>query len=162
MIPTDAAERKNLPIMTGVLDYFPLALLEVARVSKVGNDQHNPGEPLHWARGKSTDHADSCVRHLMERGKLDTDQMLHSAKAAWRALANLQEELEELEARARSAVALDRPVILRLSEAAKDGVALGFTPELEEVPPVDVDGNEIPPAQHPFDWSIAQADGDGR
>ena len=94
MIPSDAQERKGLPIVTGVLDYFPLALLEVARCSKVGNDQHNPGEPLHWARGKSTDEADAMVRHLMERGKIDTDGIRHSAKMAWRALALLQKEIE--------------------------------------------------------------------
>jgi len=93
-LPTNAAERKALPIVTGVLDYFPDALLEVASVSKVGNDQHNPGEPLHWAREKSTDEADALVRHLLERGTRDTDGMLHSAKMAWRALALLQKELE--------------------------------------------------------------------
>ncbi len=92
--PTEWAERKALPITTGVLDYFPLALLEVARCSKAGNDQHNPGQPLHWAKEKSTDHADSLVRHLMERGTLDTDQIRHSAKVAWRALALLQTEIE--------------------------------------------------------------------
>lgn len=91
---TDAVKRKALPICTGVLDYFPDALLEVARVSKTGNDQHNPGEPLHWARSKSGDHADAQVRHILDRGKIDTDGMRHSAKAAWRALALLQEELE--------------------------------------------------------------------
>jgi len=94
VVPSDAQERKGLPIVTGVLDYFPLALLEVARCSKVGNDQHNPGEPLHWARGKSTDEADAMVRHLMERGKIDTDGIRHSAKMAWRALALLQKEIE--------------------------------------------------------------------
>ena len=80
--------------MTGVLDYFPDALVEVARVSKVGNDQHNPGQPLHWDRSKSTDHADCIVRHLLERGTLDSDGMRHTAKVAWRALALLQTELE--------------------------------------------------------------------
>ena len=93
-LPTDAKERKDTPICTGVLDYFPLAFIEVARVSKAGNDQHNPGQPLHWAKGKSTDHADSLVRHLLERGTIDTDGMRHSAKVAWRALALLQMELE--------------------------------------------------------------------
>jgi hypothetical protein len=78
-----------------VLDYFPAALAEVAKVSKAGNDKHNPGEPLHWARGKSTDHADSAVRHIMERGQLDPDTGLSVlAHAAWRVLAMLQEELE--------------------------------------------------------------------
>lgn len=80
---------------SGLLDYFPLALAYVAHVSKVGNDQHNPGEPLHWARGKSSDHPDCIVRHLVDRGTLDTDNVLHSGKVAWRALALLQEELED-------------------------------------------------------------------
>lgn len=93
-LPTDAKERKATPITTGVLDYFPLAIAEIARVSKAGNDQHNPGQPLHWDKTKSLDHADSLVRHLLERGTLDTDGMRHSAKVAWRALALLQTELE--------------------------------------------------------------------
>jgi hypothetical protein len=50
---------------------------------------------MHWARGKSMDHADCAVRHLMERGTIDTDGLRHSAKAAWRALAALQQELED-------------------------------------------------------------------
>jgi hypothetical protein len=93
-LPTVAAERKALPICTGVLDYFPDALAAVAEVSKKGNDQHNPGQPLHWARDKSTDHADCIVRHLLERGTRDTDGGRHSAKVAWRALALLQTEIE--------------------------------------------------------------------
>jgi len=94
-LPTDAKARKDTPICRGVLDYFPLAIAEIARVSKAGNDQHNPGQPLHWAREKSTDHADCVARHLMERGSVDTDGQRHSGKLAWRALALLQTELEE-------------------------------------------------------------------
>lgn len=90
----DAKTRKAHPVVTGVLDYFPDALLAVAAVSKAGNDQHNPGEPLHWAKEKSTDEADSLLRHLIDRGKLDTDGQRHSAKVAWRALALLQREIE--------------------------------------------------------------------
>jgi hypothetical protein len=93
-LPTQAAERKDIPIASGVLDYFPAAIAEVAKVSKAGNDQHNPGQPLHWARGKSMDHADCIVRHLMDRGTVDVDGQRHSAKMAWRALALLQQELE--------------------------------------------------------------------
>ena len=93
-LPTDSKERKKYPIATGVLDYFPAALAEVSRVSYKGNEQHNPGEPLHWARGKSADHADTIIRHFMERGNIDVDGMRHSAKLAWRALALLQMELE--------------------------------------------------------------------
>jgi hypothetical protein len=94
VLPSDAKERKNIPIATGVLDYFPNALIEVAKVSKVGNDQHNPGEPLHWARGKSTDQEDTIIRHFMERGKTDNDGVKHTAKLAWRVLALLQLECE--------------------------------------------------------------------
>jgi hypothetical protein len=91
---TDAVERKARPLVTGVLDYFPDALLEVAYCSRVGNDQHNPGQPIHWAKEKSTDEADALGRHLLQRGKLDTDGVRHSAKVAWRALALLQREID--------------------------------------------------------------------
>ena len=83
-------ERKDRPLYMGVLKYFPDALMEVALVSKTGNDQHNPGQPLHWAKEKSTDHEDCIMRHLMDAGKRDTDGMRHTAKVAWRALALLQ------------------------------------------------------------------------
>jgi hypothetical protein len=79
---------------TGLLDYFPDALAEVAQCSKIANDQHNPGEPLHWAREKSSDHPDCLMRHLVERGTRDTDGVRHSVKVAWRALAMAQLEIE--------------------------------------------------------------------
>jgi hypothetical protein len=63
-------------------------------VSRLGNDQHNPGEPLHWAKEKSTDEADALARHLIDRGKMDSDGVRHSAKVAWRALALLQREID--------------------------------------------------------------------
>jgi hypothetical protein len=93
-----AAERKAAPITTGVLDYFPDALLAVGELSRVGNEQHNPGEPLHWAKEKSSDEADALVRHLLDRGTFDTDGIRHSTKVAWRALALLQRELDAEEA----------------------------------------------------------------
>lgn len=95
-LPSNSAARKAIPITTGVLDYFPAAIAAVAQVSKSGNDKHNPGEPLHHARGKSTDHADSIARHLLERGGVDPDTgQRHSAELAWRSLALLQQELED-------------------------------------------------------------------
>lgn len=90
----DPQERKDTPITSGVLDYFPLAIAAVAQCSKVGNDQHNPGQPLHWAKGKSTDHADCIARHLIDRHTNDTDGVRHVTKLAWRALALLQTVLE--------------------------------------------------------------------
>lgn len=95
-------ERKKRPLARGVLDYFPDALMEVAYTSWVGNEQHNPGQPMHWAKEKSADHADCIIRHLKDRGTLDSDKVRHSAKAAWRALALLQTEIEqEREARVK-------------------------------------------------------------
>lgn len=95
-LPTGSAARKNVPIARGVLDYFPAAIAAVAELSQKGNDKHNPGEDLHHARGKSTDHADCILRHLIDRGTVDPeDGILHDVKVAWRALALLQEELEK-------------------------------------------------------------------
>ena len=93
-LPDDAQARKAIPLATGLIDYFPSALVAVAALSAKGNDQHNPGKPLHWDRSKSGDEADALLRHLMQRGTVDTDGVLHSAKVAWRALAMLQKELE--------------------------------------------------------------------
>jgi hypothetical protein len=93
-LPSDPKDRKAIPITSGVLDYFPDALVEVAKTSKSGNDQHNPGQPLHWSKDKSTDHADCIARHLIDRGLIDDDGCRHSAKLAWRALALLQIEIE--------------------------------------------------------------------
>lgn len=93
-LPSGSEARKDIPIASGCLDYFPAALAEIARLSKYGNDKHNPGEELHHARAKSSDHADCIVRHLMERGEMDPSGFSHTVMVAWRALALLQEELE--------------------------------------------------------------------
>jgi dATP/dGTP diphosphohydrolase len=92
---TEAQIRKQHPVATGVLDYFPDAIKAIALVSFVGNEQHNPGSPLHWDRTKSKDEADALIRHFLDRGTLDSDGIRHSAKMAWRALALLQKEIEQ-------------------------------------------------------------------
>ncbi len=93
----DAQKRKATPVFSGVLAYFPKAIMEVSRVSLAGNEQHHPGTPLHWDKSKSKDEKDACVRHLIDSisNKFDTDGIRHSGKAAWRALANLERELDE-------------------------------------------------------------------
>lgn len=96
-LPDDDAKRQEYPMADGLLDYFPNALAEVSRVSKIGNDQHNPGQPMHWARDKSTDHANKILRHLTDRGRFDGRGVRHTARLAWRALAMLQTELEQEE-----------------------------------------------------------------
>jgi hypothetical protein len=88
-------ERKQHPLARGVLDYFPDALMEVAYVSYAGSQQHHPDKEMHWDKSKSTDEADSLLRHLKDRGRFDIDGVRHTAKVAWRALALLQRELEQ-------------------------------------------------------------------
>lgn len=93
-LPDDAETRNGYPMADGLLYYFPNALAEVSKISRIGNEQHNPGEDMHWSRGKSTDHANKIIRHLVDAGKTDDKGNRHSALVAWRALALLQEELE--------------------------------------------------------------------
>lgn len=95
-LPTDSSARKDIPLVRGLLDYFPAALARVAELSRIGNEKHNPGEELHWARGKSSDHADCLVRHLVDRGAPDpgNGNLSHTVAVVWRALALLQEEEE--------------------------------------------------------------------
>mgnify|MGYP003640124155 FL=1 len=88
-------ERKETPIFSGVLAYFPDAIAEVAKCSLAGQQQHNPDKPLGWDRSKSGNELDSLTRHLMAAGTMDADGVRHSAKVAWRALANLQKEIEK-------------------------------------------------------------------
>ena len=90
-------KRKQTPIYSGVLMYFPKAIAEIARCSFVANEQHNPGTPMHWDRSKSGDELDALTRHLIDAGTIDTDGIRHSTKVAWRALANLEKELEHFE-----------------------------------------------------------------
>jgi hypothetical protein len=100
----------------GVLFYFPAALFEVAQHSLESDRKHNPSNLTapNWARGKSSDHEDCIVRHLIDagprRGALGwiTSHLLarlpgsnardarryHLRCLAWRALALLQEDCE--------------------------------------------------------------------
>jgi len=105
-LPTDSDERKNYPLADGPLSYFPAAFAGVGLVCKLGNDKHNPGQPLHHARGKSGDHANCIVRHMMDVNDLRAEiergnpanrgaycaALLHEVnQLAWRALAFSQE-----------------------------------------------------------------------
>jgi hypothetical protein len=95
-LPTDSVERKNYPMLRGCVNYFPAALAGVAKISKLGNDKHNPGQPLHHARDKSTDHADCIIRHLIDTEDLlsanaPAEQILiEVSQMAWRVLAYSQ------------------------------------------------------------------------
>ena len=111
-MPHTAAARKQTPIATGFLTYFPHSTAEVAKVSYIGNEQHNPGQPLHWAREKSTDQTDCAARHFieyLEAKRLDPNTPVPRdakgnsllAQAIWRL--NAQNELDLEAERAREA-----------------------------------------------------------
>lgn len=91
---SEAQKRKDTPVFSGVLAYFPDAINELARCSFAGQQQHAPDEPLQWHRDKSGDELDALTRHLLQAGTMDTDGVRHSTKVLWRAAANLQKELE--------------------------------------------------------------------
>lgn len=102
-LPTDSNDRKNYPLFRGCLRYFPAALSGVSKISKLGNDKHNPGEEMHHARGKSPDHGDCVIRHLLDVEDLlaalnrgDTtvtpeNILAEASQLVWRALAFSQE-----------------------------------------------------------------------
>ena len=85
-LPSDAQKRKSIPVYTGFIKYFPDAIVEISKVSLKGGIQHGQTpETLHWDRSKSGDELDAMMRHL-----IDEDW----AQVAWRALANLQKQIE--------------------------------------------------------------------
>ncbi len=99
-LPTGYDERKALPLFDFLTQYFPLAVVELVKVSVAGNAQHNPGERLHWARGKSMDQLNTAMRHMFDHGMGETfdasdlaagrGEIMHLAKAAWRLMAEIQ------------------------------------------------------------------------
>lgn len=96
-LPVDAKTRKGIPVYSGFIKYFPDAICAVAELSRIGNDQHNPGKPLGWDRSKSGDELDALMRHLIDEASgvpVDTDNVRHLTKVAWRALAQLQKAIE--------------------------------------------------------------------
>lgn len=97
-LPDGYDARKELKLYDFMFGYFPLAWLEVVRVAVAGNNQHNPGEPMHWARGKSVDQLNTAFRHLFDHGCgeiKDGDGCYHLAKSVWRLMAELQLILEK-------------------------------------------------------------------
>lgn len=103
-LPRGYKARKDLPLFTFLTEYFPDAIVELVKVSVAGNVQHNPGEKMHWARGKSMDQMNTAMRHIFDHGMghvydeeppevlacIGEDGTMHLAKAAWRLLAEIQ------------------------------------------------------------------------
>jgi hypothetical protein len=96
-LPTDNAARKRLQMWTYLMEYFPDSFLAELEVAVQGNEQHNPGQKLHWAREKSKDQMNTALRHMFDYGrgiKRDVDGQYHLAKAIWRLKAQLQLDIE--------------------------------------------------------------------
>jgi hypothetical protein len=104
-LPTNDKARKALPLYTFLTGYFPDAIAELVKVSVAGNVKYNPGQPMHWARDKSTDQLNTAQRHLFDHGAGKTydvdwppavldavgpDGIMHLAQAAWRIMAEIQ------------------------------------------------------------------------
>lgn len=95
-------DRKACAMARGLFAYFPDALAMVARHSVRSNEKHNPGQPVHWAREKSTDHEDCIGRHSLAVAVdplSKDDGQYHIVCRAWRALAALQVWIEEQRAK---------------------------------------------------------------
>lgn len=87
VLPEDAQARKDIPVYSGFITYFPDAIVAVSKLSLAGGLQHGQTrETLHWDRTKSTDHTDALMRHLIEEDW---------TAVAWRALAQLQKSIED-------------------------------------------------------------------
>ena len=97
MLPTDSKARKEIPLWTFISTYFPKTFVAMAKLSYLANEKHNPGEPMHWAREKSTDHKDCIARHLLDEERLDEFGIPEAVAAAWRACANAELVLEKLQ-----------------------------------------------------------------
>jgi len=119
--------------------YFPKALREVTKVCVANNVRYNPDrEPadINWARDKSKDQLGSLDRHITERevdgkvfeaidpaiaAKVGFDRIYVMAEAAWRALAQLELDIEAMEAKAPEIVS-SVPTVTFYQEVAKIAV----------------------------------------
>lgn len=128
MLPTDDKLRKQVRAYQGFVRYFPDAIALVAILSKVANEQHNPGTPMHWAKEKSKDELDSLMNHLMDvatKGELsqDEDRILDAVKIAWRGMANLQRlaDTHGLETLMRLMLEVPEEITYEVNECLTDG-----------------------------------------
>ena len=95
VLPTGSELRKNVPVWSGFLAYFPRSIAKIAHHSWLSNEKHNPGEALHWSRDKSADHMDCLARHMLDQLDPNLDPLQEKIACAWRSLADLEIALEE-------------------------------------------------------------------
>jgi len=139
LYPENDKERKNTQVFKMRTRYFPKALREVTKVCVANNVRYNPDrEPadINWARDKSKDQLGSLDRHITERevdgkvfeaidpaiaAKVGFDRIYVMAEAAWRALAQLELDIEAMEAKAPEIVS-SVPTVTFYQEVAKIAV----------------------------------------
>lgn len=87
----DSQRRKDQPVFAGFLQYMPAAIRLASELSRIGNEKHNPGEPMYHNRSKSSDNGEALVRHQMDVGQIDPDTDLdYAVHVFWRAGIQLQ------------------------------------------------------------------------
>lgn len=118
LFPEDSAARKEYPVFSGFVQYFPSAIAAIAHHSYLGNQKHNPGQPLHHDRAKSDDEADAQLRHIMEGDYVGM---------GWRAMSLLQKHLEAngapIAPAARNAVVTSQPATIPSGEVIPHALA---------------------------------------
>jgi hypothetical protein len=144
-------------------------LAGVARVSHAGNAKHNPGEPLHHARGKSTDHVDCILRHLVDLhgllASLSRDEMItvfreeieaavlsEASALAWRALALSQELHERFGAPLAPGARLPTPQILAPGPLSESEVQAAIAADA----PFILTPNVVPQPPAPFGLKLGK------
>ena len=97
-VPGAKLDAGKAPIVSGLLQHFPLACAEVARVTAYGAKEYT------WLGWRSVPngivrYTDALGRHLAEPdGSMDgKSKLLHAAHVAWNALARLELLLQALE-----------------------------------------------------------------
>jgi hypothetical protein len=90
------------PDITFVFEYFPRALLEVARVAEFGAQKYARGNWVH-VKDNQRRYEAALGRHLLNKyieGDNDKDSsLLHLAHSAWNALAVLELKLRDVQER---------------------------------------------------------------
>ena len=98
--PGSKLDAGKSPVMQGVLQYFPRALLEVAKVSQAGANKYTWKGWETVSNGPAR-YGDALARHILLEdieGTYDRDTgLMHAAQAAWNALARLELILKEME-----------------------------------------------------------------
>lgn len=96
--PGAKLDAQKAPVLAGVLQYFPRALIEVARCSEAGAKKYS------WKGWESvpdgiTRYGNALGRHMLYEeieGEFDRDTgLLHATQVAWNALARLELILRE-------------------------------------------------------------------